>query len=123
MRGTARARPWRCQYQHIDAIGPDGRRSRPDDLQLHGDVGQAEDRTVLAVACRKALQQRQPDQVPVEPDRLVVVGARTADADRTDGKVLGQRPAASGRLAMVTAYAAQAPSLRRGGACGADDPL
>ena len=40
MRGTARTRPGGCQYQHIDAIGPDGRRSPPDELQLHGGVGQ-----------------------------------------------------------------------------------
>jgi hypothetical protein len=60
---------------------------------LHGGVGEAEDRAVLAVALRKALQHRQPDQVSVEPDRLVVVGARTADAHCADRKVLG--PASS----------------------------
>src|SRR5829696_1100510 len=67
--------------------------STSDDLQLHGGVGEAEDRAVLAIASLKALQNWQPDQVPVEPDCLVVVGAGTTDAQRPDRKMLG--PASS----------------------------
>src|SRR6185437_13565213 len=64
---------------------------RADDLQMHGAAGQPEDRPVQAIAVLEGFQHRQADDVPVEDDRLLILGAPPHDTQRTHRKML--RPA------------------------------
>ena len=65
--------------------------AQPDDLQVNRATGQAKDRPVQAVAVAEGFEHRQPDRVPVEADRLVVIRAPPHHPQRTYGKML--RPA------------------------------
>src|SRR5207245_3511681 len=66
-----------------------------NDLEVRLAAGQAEDRAVLAVAATKLVDDAEADEIPVEPDRRVEVGARADDPKRADTEVLG--PAARRR--------------------------
>jgi hypothetical protein len=59
-----------------------------DDFQVNRAAGQAKNRPVQAVAAVEGFQNRQPDNVPVEADRLLVVRAPAHHPQRTHGKML-----------------------------------
>jgi hypothetical protein len=78
------------EHQLIKSLCRLRRICQTDDLYVNLPAGQAKDRPVQAVAVLESFQDRQPNRVPVEGDRLVVTRAPQHDTQRTDRKIGGQ---------------------------------
>ena len=75
------------EHQLIESGGRAPGIGQPHDLQVNRAARQAKDRPVQAVAVVEGLQHRQPDDVAVEGDRLVVMITPSHDTQRSRRKV------------------------------------
>jgi hypothetical protein len=73
--------------------------SEPNDLEMNRTAGQDKDRPAQAIAATEGFQHRQPDDVPVENERLVVVRALPHHSQRSCRKT--RRPACAARLRVI----------------------